>query len=187
MPTPSSAQDPRLSRRTVLAGLAGFAGAGLVGCTADGQSNPPKRRPTPVAASADPDVALAAEALASQRQVLDLLQATRKRHHGLAARLAPAIAAHEAHADLLSHAVPKGVSASPSPTATATPGRHGVSRSRAQAMAKVVEAEQQLATVAKRQAFRAESGSFARLLASMAAAAAQYAAVLAASAEGSAS
>lgn len=187
MPTPSSAQDARLSRRAVLAGLAGFAGAGLVACSADGQSDAPKRRPTPVAASVDPDVALAAEALASQRQVLDLLQATRKRHHGLAARLAPVIAAHQAHADLLSHAVPKGVSASASPTDAASPGRHGVSRSRSRAMATVVEAEQQLATVAKRQAFRAESGAFARLLASMAAAAAQYATVLAASADGSTS
>jgi hypothetical protein len=181
VPTHSPTPGAPLSRRALLAGLAGVAGATLVGCTAEGQTSNQKARthPAQAAASVDPDVTLAAEALASQRQVLDLLEATDQRHHGLSERLAPVIAAHRAHARLLSHAVPKGISASPSPTVDPRlPNGRGVPRSPARALARAAEAEQQLAMVAKRQAFLAESGAFARLLASMAAAAAQYSVVL---------
>ncbi|HEX6486562.1 MAG TPA: hypothetical protein VF012_07600 [Nocardioidaceae bacterium] len=169
-----------MSRRVVLAALAAAAGTALAGCTEDGQPPRPKAQPSPVVASVDPDVAVAAEALASQQEMLDLLDATGKRHRDLSAQLAPVVATHQAHADLLADAVPKGVSVSPSPTTSprSRGGRHEVPRSRARALAKVVEAEQQLATVTKRQAFRAESGAFARLLGSMAAAAAQSAAAL---------
>ena len=133
--------------------------------------------------SVDPDVALAAEALATQQQTLDLLEATTDRHRDLSDELAPLVAAHKAHADLLRSAVPRGVSASASPRGGATPRRERVPGDRTRALARVVEAEQELVTVVKRQAFRAESGAFARLLASMAASAAQYATVLGAAAE----
>jgi hypothetical protein len=179
VPPPSPDPSAGVSRRVVLAGLAAAAGAALVGCTEEGQPPRPKAQPSPVVASVDPDVAVAAEALASQQEILDLLEATGRRHRDLSAQLAPVVAAHKAHADLLADAVPEGVSVSPSPTpGPRSPGRHAVPRSRAGGLAEVVEAEQQLATVTKRQAFRAESGAFARLLGSMAAAAAQSAAAL---------
>jgi hypothetical protein len=50
---------------------------------------------------------------------------------------------------------------------------------RARALRQVVTAERDLALATKRHAFRAQSGAFARLLGSMAAAAAQQEAVLA--------
>lgn len=212
MPLPSSPADGfRLSRRAALAALVATVGGVVVGCT----SPPEDRRgkdsaPRPPEPSVDPDVAVAAEALANQRQVLALLEATRERHPRLAGDLAPAIAAHQAHADMLSDAVPPGVpvrpSLSPSPAAS-TGGSHApspsaadestsagpgegnpgetaptlaVPRKRARALAQVVAAERELATSTKRHAFRAESGAFARLLGSMAAASAQYAVVLSA-------
>lgn len=183
MPTPSpDSTGARLSRRAALAAVAA-AGAALVGCTPEDQPSGSRTKQEKAAAPVDPDVAVAAEALASQREVLGLLVATRKRHRGLSRQLSPVVAAHEAHASLLADAVPKDVPASAS--AAASPaiggrGGHRVPRSQGRALDRVVEAERELATVVKRQAFRAESGAFARLLGSMAAAAAQHATVLAA-------
>lgn len=129
--------------------------------------------------SVDPDVEVAAEALVDQQAMLDLLAATRERHRRLAELLAPVVAAHEAHAAMLSDAVPdKGV-AKPSPSPDGTSRRSTrVPGSARKAVENVVAAEQELTTAAKRHAFRAQSGSFARLLGSMAAASAQYTTVL---------
>jgi hypothetical protein len=182
-PSPSAAGAP-LSRRTALVALAGVAGAALGGCTTGEAQRPATSRPEQVAAPADPDVTVAAEALSSQREIIELLAATGRRHRRLSAQLSPVTAVHQAHAGLLADAVPKSFSASPTPAVGPAPAGRRVPRSRARALARVVEAEQELATVTKRQAFRAESGAFARILGSMAAAAAQNAAVLTSS-EGS--
>jgi hypothetical protein len=136
----------------------------------------------------DPDVAVAAEALANRQAMLDLLDATRTRHSRLSTLLAPVVTAHEAHAAMLSEAVPDDASVPPSTTPAPTPApspgessrrRTPVPRNPAKALDRVVAAEQALATATKRHAFRAQSGAFARLLGSMAAASAQHTRVLA--------
>ena len=206
MPDPSpDASGVRLRRRAALATLAAVATGAVVGCT----SHQDQRRdvaPRPSEPSADPDVTVAAEALAAQRAMIDLLSATRDRHPRLAGVLAPAVAAHQAHAAMLSKAVPKGSparrspsaspSTSPSPSASSSassspsaagsgspttgPRSTTVPRDPERALRRVVAAERDLTTTTKRQAFRAESGAFARLLGSMAAAAAQSAVTLSA-------
>ena len=95
---------------------------------------------------------------------------------------------HRQHVRLLTEAVPSDppspASASPSPPSPASPsaspsaaGVH-VPADRAKALAAVARAEDELGLEGKRSAFRAESGAFARILASMAAAAAQQAALV---------
>lgn len=209
MPVPASGPAPgrladrsagrrRLTRRGLLAAC--VAGAATVaGCTSDAPDRP---RTGPSAsgggtsgravAQVDPDVAVAVEALTAQRAAVDLLAATVQRHPRLASALTSTREVHEAHVALLEDAVPAELrpsptgSGSPSPTETASPGaadrRTRVPRRRGQALAEVVAAEQALATTTKQQAFSAQSGAFARVLGSMAAAAAQQATVLARSA-----
>jgi hypothetical protein len=173
---------------------------GLVACT------PPRRgvrrregQPEPVEPEIDPDVAVATEALAAQTAMIELVRATEERHGSLRGRLGPVLAAHEAHAALLSDAVPSEASATPSPSPSASgstsptsPASPDDRRTRvpgdpARALQQVVAAEQTLATTTKRHAFRAQSGAFARVLGSMAAAAAQHAVVLEAAPAGRAS
>jgi hypothetical protein len=188
VPTPSSraATGARMTRRGVLAAAAGLSAGAVVGCTPQRERRRGEEPPEPVEPQIDPDVAVAAEALANQQQVLELLAATGERHPRLARRLAPVVAAHEAHASLLADAVPPDVTAepttsptsSPSPTGGPESGRVRVPRDRTRALGRVVAAERELATATKQHAFRARSGGFARLLGSMAAAAAQHEAVL---------
>ncbi|HSJ20902.1 MAG TPA: hypothetical protein VK964_10040 [Nocardioidaceae bacterium] len=189
MPTPSSraVTGARMTRRGALAAAAGLAASAVVGCTPQRQRRRGEEAPDPVEPEVDPDVLVAAEALANQEQILDLLGATGERHPRLAPRLAPLVAAHEAHAALLADAVPPDVAAgpttspttSPSPTSDPDADPTRVPRNRARAIDRVVAAERELTTATKQHAFRARSGGFARLLGSMAAAAAQNEAVLA--------
>lgn len=157
------------------------AGVAVSGCTADQPRRRRQAEPAPEEPQVDPDVTVAAEALANQREMLDLLAATRKRHRRLSRRLAPVVAAHEAHEALLAEAVPKGLSASPTTSPSPSPdgsARTRVPRNRARALDLVAQRERELTTATKRHAFSAESGAFARLLGSMAAAAAQHATTL---------
>jgi hypothetical protein len=193
VPTPSSraVTGARMTRRGALAAAAGLAASAVVGCTPQRQRRRGEEPPEPVEPEVDPDVLVAAEALANQEQILDLLGATGERHPGLARRLAPLVAAHEAHAALLADAVPPDVAAGPTTSPTTSPATSPsptsgpdadptrVPRNRARAIDRVVAAERELATATKQHAFRARSGGFARLLGSMAAAAAQHEAVLA--------
>ena len=214
MPDPSpDASGVRLSRRAALATLAAVATGAVVGCTSP-QDQRRDVAPRPSEPSVDPDVTVAAEALAAQRAMVNLLSATRDRHPRLAAVLAPAVTAHQAHAAMLSKAVPKGSparrspsaspSTSPSPSASSSassspssstsaagsgspttgPRSTTVPRDPERALRRVVAAERDLTTTTKRQAFRAESGAYARLLGSMAAAAAQSAVTLSAATTG---
>lgn len=156
-------------------------------------------RPTPTRAEAppvDPDVTLATTVVAAERALLERIDATVRRHPRLERTLAAAREVHETHVALLEDAVPEEperaeptVSADPAdPTAAASeaeaepddedvdPSR--VPRDRARALRAVATAEDELALAAKQAAFAAQSGAFARVLASMAAAAAQQSAVL---------
>ncbi len=197
IPPPSRAAAP-LTRRTALgAGLAG-AGVVLVACTPSGIDRRPKAGATAgtsprVRAGVDPDVALAATVLADEQALLDRVDATIARHPDLEATLASARTAHQAHVDLLQDAVPDdarvqadgagpSVSPSVSPSVAASPTTPRVPARAPVALRAVATAEDRLALVGRRSAFAAESGAFARVLASMAAAAAQQAVTLAAAA-----
>jgi len=129
-------------------------------------------------------------ALADEQSALDAVEATAARHRDLAELLAPVIAAHSEHVRLLAEAAPAtpapaaeaGAAASPSSSPSAPdeqdPRRHRVPREPQAALTSISATEQDLSTSIKRHAFVAQSGAFARLLASMAASAAQQAVVL---------
>lgn len=186
MPNPSPATPgPRLTRRAALGAAVATVTGGLAACTPERGIRRRDGAPPPVEPEVDPDVAVATEALAAQTALIDLVRATQERHGRLSEALAPVLEAHEAHAALLSEAVPPTESGSPAPSASASPSpttsgerRTRVPRNRARALQQVVTAEQALATSTKRHAFKAQSGAFARVLGSMAAAAAQHAVVL---------
>lgn len=144
----------------------------------------------------DPDATVASMALANEQATLDAVEATAARHPQLAEILAPVIAAHNEHLGLLADAAPDpatdaatgsgaidsgaAASSSPNPSGPAEPGprRYRVPRAPQAALAGLSAREQNLSTSTKRHAFVAQSGAFARLLASMAASAAQHAVVL---------
>ena len=176
----------RPTRRAVLAGTAAGLVAGLSGCTSERDSARRSGRHRAAGPDVDPDVAVASEALAGQRAVLDLVVATQDAHPALRRDLAPLVGTHEAHVKLLGEVVPPGLAggATAVPSASATPAAasrrssRAVPRDPAKALADLVASEQQLTDATKQHAFVAESGAFARLLGSMAAAAAQHVVVL---------
>lgn len=190
VPTPAAA----LSRRVALAGLLAAAAAGVAGCTG-GEDRPGRRRrgrrsgdgrraaarPDDRSEDRDPDIALAEEALAGEQALLDAVTRTSARHHDLAELLRPVADAHRAHVELLAEAAPDhSPDPSPVPSPAAAPGAeqfHVPARS-ALALRRLSRMEDDLATSGKQHAFAAQSGAFARLLASMAASAAQHTVVL---------
>jgi hypothetical protein len=110
--------------------------------------------------------------LRSERAMLGRVLATARRHPALAPSLSGARAVHRAHVALLREAVPDD---------TAPPGGHRTGRVPArprQALSALARAEGRLGVAGQRNAVRARSGGFARVLASMAAASAQQAALL---------
>jgi hypothetical protein len=198
VPITPAARDAGVTRRTALhVGLVGTAtvvtATVVTGCTPHGID----RRPKPDAVTTgraprvDPDVALAATVLADEQALLDQVLATLERHPGLEAALAGARSAHQAHVELLKDAVPDDartpetdpgsptVSPSVSPSVGASPSVPRVPARVPVALGAVARAEDRLALVGRRSSFAAQSGAFARVLASMAAAAAQQATTLA--------
>ena len=175
-----------VSRRAALGGLASLAGvlgSVLSGCTASPLSSarPPAGTLTPTASASpagrepsSPDVRLAAAVLRSEQALLDRVRATARRHPGLAPQLDAAQRSHRAHVDLLTGAVPPA--ARPSRPAA---DRHRVPGGSRAAMSALARAEEQLARRRRGHALQARSGPFARVLASMAAAASQQATFLA--------
>lgn len=193
MPTPVRAlARARLSRRGALGAGVVVAGSVLAACTGSPEGSHPSGSsgsPTPgdSGRGLDPDVVVAAEALTAQAAMVDLLRGTIERHPRLAVGLQPVREAHEAHASLLADAVPEGGSAAPSPSTDGRGGRRtGVARRAERAVADVVRAEQELVTATTQQALRAQSGSFARVLGSIAASAAQHAVLVPAALGGAA-
>lgn len=194
------ADGPVLDRRHALGVLGvGLAATVLSGCTPGGKPEPlpPVREPTP---GVDPDVVVAGDTLAAEREMLDAIDATMARHQGLEPLLTPVAAVHRAHVELLTRAVPESPSASPSaspsflaspsaappgspagaspassPSGSASPSSSRVPRDPDRAVRRLARHEDRLSLFDKQQAFTARSGAFARLLASMAAAAAQQA------------
>jgi hypothetical protein len=162
---------PLLTRRTAL----GAAGLVALGAAAEGCDDPaatPSARATVHSTEVTPDVALAVELVTGVQRSVALTADVVRRFPLLRPSLRPLLETQRAHLALLSEAVPER--AMPSPSATAVPA----TTERAAARARVVRS-----TRARRDAFNAaaveaESGQFARVLASMGAGLAQRLAVL---------
>jgi hypothetical protein len=207
VPTPTPSDDPgHLPSRRLVLGLFAAGGLAVAGCSPLKVQQPASGRPTlRRAPQLDPDVQLAAITLDKEQRVVDLVVATERRHPGLRPVLADARNAHEEHVKILTKAVPESArpsatasataaasgSASPSPSpspnpspgapstaATPSPETVTVPSDPGKALAKVTQHEDQLAVNNKQTAFAAQSGEFARLLASMAGSAAQQAAMI---------
>ncbi len=186
MPFPSSSRRA-LSRRATLLGAVAL---GTAACTPYSLGDDQRRAGEPSAAPAteeprtDPDVALAAAVLAAEQDLVDRIDAAVAAHPRLQRVLAATRDVHAAHVDLLADAAPDGPVPSASPSAPdssslpATEEPASVPDDPARALRALVRHEDALSLADKRSAFAAESGSFARVLGSMAAAAAQQAAVL---------
>ncbi len=150
----------------LLAVGAGLSGLALVGCET-GTPDPGREAPTAPAELA-PDVAVATRALAEITAVRTAVLSTLRRFPDSRSRLGALLAMHRAHEASLADAVPDRARPSSAPTPYVVPRRREV------AVARLTEREQQLHTTLDRLAVRAQSGDFARLLASMGAAVTQH-------------
>lgn len=152
--------------------MAALTAAAASACTTGGTGRGAGVRAAPRRAPEGPDVALAARVLRDEQAMLDRVVATVRAHPRLAGAVAGARAAHRAHVALLGRAVPDDV---PSPSAETNRGTPRVPDRPGPALAALARAEGRLGAAGRRSALSAESGAFARILASMAAAASQQA------------
>lgn len=151
-----------LTRRTVLAGVVGGLGALSVAACSNGDS--PDTAAPRSSAGVTPDVAVATAALAEIRAMREAVSATLKKFPITRSVLGSLVTLHQAHEATLVDAVPRQAAAS------ATPAPYTVPRHRQKALATLATREQRLHDSLGTLALRAESGQFARLLASMGAA-----------------
>jgi hypothetical protein len=169
-----------VSRRTALGAVLLGTGAAAAGCDGTDQSAPVEETPadrtqadeTPTEvptepAEEDPDVSLLREQLAGIVETAALVTATSRRHRPLRRQLRALQEMHAAHRDVLGEAAADG-------TAEPSGARGRVPRRKGQALAAVRGREEQLAAALERGAVAAESGSFARALASMSASVTQH-------------
>jgi hypothetical protein len=148
------------------------------------RTDEPSAAPPTEAPRADPDVALAAAVLAAEQDLVARIDASVAAHPRLRRVLAATREVHAAHVDLLADAAPDAPVPSPAPAApdSSSPSPADgqvlpVPDDPARALLALARHEDALSLTDKRSAFTAESGGFARVLAAMAAAAAQQAAV----------
>lgn len=168
-PGAETSGEGALSRRSLFAGAAGVAVLLASGCsTSDSTSNDETPKPP---AELAPDVAIATRALAEIRAVRTAASNTLSRYPAVRSRLASLVQLHQAHEATLADAVPDrvGTSASPAP--------YAVPRKRDAALRSLTLREQRLHDTLHELALRAQSGDFARLLASMGAGISQQLAV----------
>ncbi len=167
-PTTTDVGGSGLTRRTALCGLSGglllggvVGGAGLLGgCSTDlpGSSAEPVRRSR---AELTPDERSVADLLARLGASTDLLARTARRYPKLAGPLGATLSAERAHLDTLRRSAKGGRL----PSVTATPAV--LAATRPAALAAAQRDTRHLRAAYFSMAGRAESGSFARLLASM--------------------
>jgi hypothetical protein len=120
---------------------------------------------TPVSSGGvTPDVAVATAALAEIRAVREAVSSTMRRFPATRSVLGSLVPLHQKHEATLVDAVPSGA------TPSATPAPYAVPRNSQKALAKLAVREQRLHDSLDALALRAQSGQFARLLASMGAA-----------------
>jgi hypothetical protein len=169
--TPQTRLGPgaRLTRRALLG--TSVLGAGVLGVASGcAVNNPLSDESTPAAqATRDlaPDVAVAVQAVTLVRTAQAAVRRTGQVHPPLEARITGLAAMHAAHLAALVDAVPEGVDTTATGPAYAVPaGADG-------ALAGLTAAERSLHDSLVGLALRAESGAFARLLGSMAAAGSQ--------------
>lgn len=156
---PTALSRRRLLQGALLVGVAGT-GAGLAGCTGSPASAPPSREETARRSAAATESGL-------QRQAT----AVAKANPGVAAAAMDAAAAHAAHAAALLDGLP-----TPSPAATATPSAG--SAAPVVATPAALARAQDAAATAHLVALRPLDGPTARLLASVGASDAAFAAVI---------
>jgi len=168
-----------LTRRAVLGGFAALTAAvPLAGCST-GPDTGPSASPTP-----DPDEVARRTAAAAESQLATLAASTVTAFPALAPRVTPAQRAHEAHAEELLAGLPSasaspstGSSAASSGAAAPPPAGPVVPASPAAALATLATAQTAAATAATAR-LGTVSGDLARLLASVAASDAAFAALL---------
>ena len=147
------------SRRSLIAGTLGVTALVVSGCSVDDPTTADKA-PKSVAKLA-PDVAVATRALDEIRAVRAAVSRTISKHPPSRPELAPLVRMHTAHAETLVEAVPERA------RTEANPAPYVVPRKRAIALRKLEARERHLHDQLAGLALRAESGDFARLLASM--------------------
>jgi hypothetical protein len=170
---------PQPTRRTVVTAVVALPAAAAAGCSLGAPDG--SRQATSGRGGADPDVALLDRVAGGTERMVALYEATMERHRDLRGDLRGLLAAHRAHAAALGEAAPPargtgGPGAGSRQPATPRPdvaGRPGA------AVRELRAAERDASDELQAAAARADSGPFARLLASMAAASAQHARVLA--------
>lgn len=162
-----------LSRRALL--LGGVAAA-LTACEDSSRplGGPGARAPSATVSpgAADPDVQLAASALLVVRRAQHELERTVGRHRALRDALVPAVAVHQAHASLLTGAVPPGTDVGPGS------GGRPPSPDARTALADAIALEERTGRALRDASLAARSGSFARVLGGMVAATAQQATLM---------
>jgi hypothetical protein len=147
------------SRRSLIVGTVGIAALLASGCSVENPTTADKS-PRSVAKLA-PDVAIATRALAEIRAVRAAVSRTISKHPPSRPQLAPVVQMHSAHEKTLVDAVPERA------RPKASPAPYVVPHKRAVALRKLEGREQRLHAELAGLALRAESGDFARLLASM--------------------
>jgi hypothetical protein len=171
--SPWPAPEATVSRRGLLLGGVGL--LALAGCSGDdsggdsgdsGDSGIGKNPPRDTSELA-PDVAVATAALERIRATRAAVDATSTRHPVLGRELADVTEMHAAHEESLVDAVPERARPDSPPATYTVPPRRRVAARR------LAVAETELHAALDELALRAESGDFARLLASMGAGIAQ--------------
>jgi hypothetical protein len=149
-----------VSRRTALGAFAGtlLATAGMTGC---GTAQPP-RNVVAGGQEEDADTLLLRSVVDEIDSVVALLEAVRRRERSLRPRVDRLLRVHAAHRELLASAVD-------SPAPPAATRRTRAPRGREAAATEVTRREERLAARVATAAVDAESGTFARVLASMSA------------------
>ncbi len=164
-PGAPTGRDGTIARRSLIAGAAGMAALAASGCSVNNPVSKKKAPPTP--AELTPDVAVATRALAEITAVRAAVSGTMSRHPDSRAQLRQVVRMHRAHEKTLVNAVPERA------RPTAKPAPYVVPRKRKAALRKLATREQRLHDSLGGLALRAQSGDFARLLASMGAATSQ--------------
>lgn len=172
----------RPTRRSVLAAALAVPAVSAAGCTlSDPASSGRATRESP---DVDPDVVLLEEVSQEAAEVVALYEGVIDEHRSLRRDLSPLLAAHRAHVDALGHAAPSEDAGSDKGGdrtgrgAAASRAPH-VPRRPEQAVRRLQSTERATSDRLLEATRQAESGGFARLLASMSASSAQAAHVLA--------
>ena len=160
----------RPTRRSVLAAALAVPAASAAGCTLSGPA--PNKRSAREAPEVDPDVALLDEVSEAADELVALYEAVIDEHRSLRDDLRPLLTAHHAHVQALGQAAPdaadrRGDQAGSSPSAPHVPRRSE------QAVRRLQSTERRTSERLLEATREAESGGFARLLASMSASSAQ--------------